>query len=191
MVTGKRIEQSYLRGAGPGGIVRAVIAILVGLLLGAFGYGYWHRGSHATLTVVLTDSSKKERDGRVLNAELVFLDASSRPVARGRTDGKHGIVLLRHPVSGDCGDDLTPETYRACALAQSGWVAGWIEDLRYISVVLGDCRIERIPVEVTLRRDNPVTWWIPRLQGSGAPYSRYSARLEVDARVCAVTGFRG
>lgn len=171
--------------------MRAAIAILIGLLLGVTGYGYWHSASHATLTVVLTDSSKKERDGRVLNAELVFLDASSRPIARGRTDGKHGIVLLEHPVSGYCGPELTPGSYRACALGQSRWVAGWIGELRFISVVLGDCRIERVPVEVTVRRDNPVTWWVPLLEESGAPYSRHSTRLEIDARVCAVTGFRG
>jgi hypothetical protein len=171
--------------------MRAALVIIIGLVAGVLGYGYWHRSSHATLTVVLTDSSKKERDGRVLDADLVFLDASSRPIARGRTDGKHGIVLLRHPLSGDCGDDLTPESYRACALAQSGWVAGWVGELRFISVVLGDCRIERVPVEVTVGRDSLLTWWVPLREGSGAPYSRHSARLEVNARVCAVTGYRG
>jgi len=171
--------------------VRAAIVILVGLAAGVFGYGYWHRDSHATLTVVLTDSSKKERDGRVLKAELVFLNASSRPIARGRTDDKHGIALLQHPASGDCGKDLTPESYRACVIGQSEWVAGWVGELRYISVVLGNCRIERVPVEVTANRDSLLTWWVPLGGGSGAPYSRYSARLEVDARVCAVTGYRG
>jgi hypothetical protein len=171
--------------------MRAALVIVIGLIAGVLGYGYWHRGSHATLTVVLTDSSKKERDGRVLNAELVFLDASSRPIARGRTDGKHGIVLLRHPVLGDCGRDLTPESYRACAIAQSGWVSGWVNDLRYVSVVLGDCRIERVPVEVTANRDNLFTWWIPRGDAAGSPLTRHAARLEVNVRVCAVTGFRG
>ena len=171
--------------------MRAVIAIFVGLVLGVLGYGYWHRGSHATLTVILTDTSKKERDGRVLNAELVFLDASSQPIARGKTDDRHGIVLLQHPVSGYCGPDLTLETYRACVIAQSGWLTGWVDNLRYISVVLGDCRIERVPVEVTVNRDSFFTWWIPLRDVGGVPYSRYATRLEVDVRVCAVTSYRG
>ncbi|HSB49472.1 MAG TPA: hypothetical protein VLD15_08155 [Burkholderiales bacterium] len=169
----------------------AVVLIVIGLIAGVLGYGYWHSARHATLTVVLTDSSKKERDGRVLNAELVFLDTSSRPVARGRTDGKHGIVLLRHPVSGYCGKDLTPESYRACVVGQPEWLAGWVGKLRYISVVLGDCRIERVPVEVTVNHDSLLAWWVPLREGSGVPYRRYAARLEVDARVCAVTSYRG
>ena len=168
-----------------------VLVVFIGLAAGVLGYGYWHSVSHATLSVVLTDSSRKERDGRVLNAEVVFLDASSQPIARGKTDVKLGIVLLWHPVSGYCGPDLTLEAYRACVIAQSGWLAQWVDQLRFISVVLGNCRIERVPVEVTVRRQNLATWWIPFLEGSGAPYSRYATRLEVDARVCAVTGFRG
>jgi hypothetical protein len=167
------------------------VVVIIGLVAGVLGYGFWHRSSHATLTVVLTDSSRKERDGRVLNAELVFLNASSQPIARGKTDDKHGIVLLQHPVSGYCDKDLTPESYRACAVEQSGWLAGWVGELRYISVVLGDCRIERVPVEVTVNRDRLFSWWIPLRDVGGLPYARYATRLEVDVRVCAVTGYRG
>jgi hypothetical protein len=171
--------------------MRAVIAIVIGLVAGVLGYGYWHRSGHATLTVVLTDSSRKEPDGRVLNAELVFLDASSRPIARGKTDDKLGIVLLQHPASGYCGPDLSLESYRACVIAQSGWITEWVSDLRYVSVVLGNCRIERVPVEVTVTRDSLFTWWIPLSDVGGVPYTRYTTRLEVDVRVCAVTGYRG
>jgi hypothetical protein len=171
--------------------MRAALVIVIGLVAGVFGYGYWHSASNATLTVVLMDSSRKQHDGRVLNAELVFLDASSRPIARGKTDHKLGIVLLRHPASGYCSPDVALEAFRACVLAQSGWVAGWVNDLRFVSVVLGNCRIERVPVEVSASRDSLFTWWMPLREGSGAPYSRYSVRLEVDARVCAVTGYRG
>lgn len=173
-----------------GSAMRAVI-VIVGLIAGVLGYGYWHSASHATLSVVLTDTSRKVRDGRGLNAEIVFLDAASRPIARGKTDNKLGIVLLRHPVSGYCGPDLTLEAYRTCVIAQSDWLAKWVGALRFVSVVLGDCRIERVPVEVTVRRDNLTLWWVPFLEGSGRPYSRYAAHLEVDARVCAVTGYRG
>jgi hypothetical protein len=171
--------------------VRAATVIIIGLVAGVLGYGYWHRSSHATLTVVLTDSSRKERDGRVLNAELVFLNASSRPIARGKTDSTLGIVLFQHPVSGYCGPDLTAESYRACVIAQSDWLTRWVTDLRFVSVVIGNCRIERVPIEVTVNRDGVFAWWMPLGAGGGAPYSRYAARLEVDARVCAVTGFRG
>jgi hypothetical protein len=168
-----------------------VLVIIIGLAAGVLGYGYWHSASHATLSIFLTDTSRKERDGRVLNAEIVLLDASSRPIARGKTDDKLGIVLLRHPVSGYCGADFTLEAYRACVIAQSGWLAGWVDQLRFVSVVLGNCRIERVPVEVTVRRDNLATWWIPLPQFGGRPYTHYRVQLKVDAKVCVVTGHRG
>ena len=171
--------------------LRAALVVVIGLVAGVLGYGYWHRSSHTTLTVVLTDASRKERDGRVLNAELVFLDASSKPIARGRTDGKHGVVLLQHPVSGYCSPDLTLESYLACVIAQSEWLTGWVNDLRFVSVVLGNCRIERVPVEVTVTRDSLFTWWIPLGDWGGTPYTHYATRLEVDVRVCAVTSYRG
>ena len=168
-----------------------VVFVIIGLAAGVLGYGYWHSTSHATLTVVLTDSSRKERDGRVLNAELVFLDATSRSIARGKNDSKLGIVLLRHPKTGYCGPDLTLEAYRACVIAQSEWIAGWVDQLRFVSVVLGNCRIERLPVEVTARRDNVATWWVPLPRVGGRPYTHYRVQLEVDSKVCAVTGRRG
>ena len=171
--------------------MRSVIAIVIGLVVGVLGYGYWHSSSHATLTVVLTDTSEQERDGRVLNAEIVFLDASSKPIARGKTDGKLGIVLFQHPTTGYCGPDRSLEVYRACVIAQSGWLTGWVSDLRFISVVIGNCRIERVPVEVTVLQDGPFTWWIPLRDVGGVPYTRYATRLEVDIRVCAVTSYRG
>jgi len=171
--------------------MRAVLVIVIGVLAGVLGYGYWHRSAHTTLTVILTDTSRKERDGRVLKAELVFLDASSRPLARGKTDDKLGIVLFQHPTSGYCSPDLSLEVYRACVIEQSGWLTGWVNDLRFVSVVIGNCRIERVPVEVTVLRDSPFIWWIPLRDVGGVPYTRYAARLEVDVRVCAVTGFRG
>ncbi len=171
--------------------MRTATAIVIGLVAGVLGYGYWHRSSHTTLTVILTDASRKERDGRVLNAELVFLDASSRLLARGKTDGKLGIVLYQHPTSGYCSPDLAFEVYRACVIAQSEWLTGWVSDLRYVSVVLGNCRIERVPVEVTVLRDSVFTWWIPLREVGGVPYTRYATQLEVDVRVCAVTGYRG
>jgi len=171
--------------------MRAALVIVIGVLAGVLGFGYWHRSSYTTLMVVLTDASKKERDGRVLNAELVFLDASSRPLARGKTDNKLGIVLLQHPASGYCGPELSLDSYRACVVAQSGWLTRWVDDLRFVSVVIGNCRIERVPVEVTVTRDSLFTWWIPLGRWGGAPYTHYATRLEVDVRVCAVTSYRG
>ena len=170
--------------------MRRILVLVVGLLAGVYGYGYWHSASHATLTVLLSDSARKEREGRVLNAELVFLDASSKPIARGKTDHKLGLVLLRHPASGYCSPDVAPGVFRACVLAQSEWIGGWVNGLRFVSVVLGNCRIERVPVEVSANRDNLWTWWIPLARSGGTPYTRYNARLEVDSKVCTVTSRR-
>ena len=36
-----------------------------------------------------------------------------------------------------------------------------------------------------------MTWWLPLRDVGGVPYNRYATRLDVDVRVCAVTGYRG
>lgn len=171
--------------------MRVLIVLLVIVAASSAGYGYWHRSTYATLTVSLTDISQRARGGSVPNARLTFLDAKSRPLARGKTDDRFGIVMVEHPLGGYCGTDLKPDDYRRCFWRQAEWLATWLKDLRYISLVLGKCRIERVPLDLKLSRDSLLTWWVPLPHVGGVPFSRYSARLEVDSRVCAVTSGRG
>ncbi|UCF75267.1 MAG: hypothetical protein JSU71_13675 [Betaproteobacteria bacterium] len=171
--------------------MRVLLILLVIAVATSAGYGHWHRSTHATLTMSLKDTSGRGRGGGAPNAQLTFLDADSKQLARGKTDDRFGIVMTEHPVAGYCGSDLKPEDYRACFWTQAEWLATWLEDLRYVSLVIGTCRIERVPVDLVLSRDSLLTWWVPLPHLGGVPFSRYRARLEVDSRLCAVTSGRG
>jgi len=171
--------------------MRVLLILLVIAIATSAGYGYWHRSTHATLTMSLKDTSGRGRGEGVPNAQLIFLDADSKQLARGKTDDRFGIVMIEHPVAGYCGSDLKPDDYRACFWTQAEWLATWLKDLRYVSLVLGTCRIERVPVDLKLSRDSLLTWWVPLPHVGGVPFSRYRARLQVDGRLCAITGRRG
>lgn len=171
--------------------MRVMLILLVIALASSVGYGYWHRNTYATLTISLRDISERARGGRVPNAQLTFLDATSRPLARGKTDDRFGIVMIAHPTAGYCSSDLEPNAYRACFWTHSEWLTTWIKELRYVSLAIGKCRIERLPLDLKVSPDSLLTWWIPLPHVGGVPFSRYSAQLEVDSRACAVTGRRG
>ena len=99
--------------------------------------------------------------------------------------------MIEHPAAGYCGPDLKADDYRACFWTQAEWLTTWLKDLRYVSLALGDCRIERLALELEVSRDSLLTWWVPLPHVGGVPFSRYSAQLEVDSRACTVTGRRG
>jgi hypothetical protein len=171
--------------------MRLLVILLVIATVSSVGYGYWHRSTYATLTISLKDVSQRARAGEVLNAQLTFLDAKTQPLARGKTDDRFGVVMIEHPAAGYCGPELKSDAYSACFWTQSEWLTTWLRKLRYISLALANCRIERVPLDLKLQRDSLFTWWLPLPHLGGVPFSRYSAQLEVDSRVCAVTGQRG
>lgn len=171
--------------------MRTLIVLLVIAAATSAGYGYWHLSTFATFHMSLRDVAEQKQGGAVLNAQLTFLDADSRPLARGKTDGKWGVVLVRHPSAGYCDSELSPADYRACFWAQSEWLTTWLNDLRYVSLAIGSCRIERVPLDLKVSRDSLLTWWIPLPHVGGVPFTRYTAQLELDSRLCAVTGGRG
>lgn len=170
--------------------MRAAIIVVAGLAAGVLGYGWWHVTTHATFHVHLTEKTPGGKFGQVLNAELAFRDASGTLLAKGRTDGKYGVVWIEHPATGSCGPDLKPEAYRACFRTQSTWLPEWVPGLRYVDVVVGQCRLERVPVQVSTYQDNVFLWWVPLPHVGGAPYTLYSTTLEIDVQRCAVTGGR-
>lgn len=171
--------------------MRVLVVLLVIAAATSAGYAYWHRSTFATFHLSLKDVSAQSLGGAVLNAQLTFLDAASHPLARGKTNGTWGIVMVSHPSAGYCSSDLAPDDYRACFWAQSEWLTTWLNDLRYVSLAIGSCRIERVPLDLKISRDSLLTWWIPLPHVGGVPFTRYSAQLEVDSRVCTVTSGRG
>lgn len=171
--------------------MRILVVLLVIAAATSVGYAYWHRSTFATFHMSLRDVSRSGQGGAALNAQITFLDADSHPLARGKTDGKWGVVMVRHPAAGYCGANLAPDEYRACFWKQSEWLMTWLDKVRYISLAIGQCRIERVPIDLRVSHDSLLTWWIPLPHVGGVPFTAYSAHMELDSRACAVTGGRG
>lgn len=172
--------------------MRTAIAIFVALAAGVLGYGWWHTATHATFHLSLPDKAPADRYGRgVLNAQLVFLDENGDTLAQGLTDGKFGVVWVKHPTAGYCGPDIIPSAYKTCFDAHSTWLHTWVPQVRRVSIVAGGCRLERVPLRFSAYRDSMWTWWIPLRHIGGTPYTNYSAYLEVDSKACTVTSSRG
>ena len=171
--------------------MRTAIVIIIGLAAGILGYGWWHSATHATFNVTLRDAAAKETYGSVKGAELAFLDESGRVLARGKTDGKYGVVWVAHPSAGYCGPDLAQKAYTDCFHAHADWLLTWVPRARSISIVTGPCRIERAPVYFSESRDSMWTWWIPLPHVGGTPYTNFNAFIQIDSRTCAVIPHRG
>jgi hypothetical protein len=171
--------------------MRGIIALFIGIAAGVLGYGWWHVTTHATFHVYLADKSAAGRYGQLHDAQLAFLDASGATLARGKTEGKYGTVLVAHPSAGYCGPDLPREAYGACFKAQSEWLVGWVPRLAQVELTVERCRLERVPIKVRAHPDNVLLWWVPLPHVGGKPYTHYSISLDIDSKACAVTGNRG
>lgn len=171
--------------------MRNVLLVMTGLFAGVLGYGWWHATTHATFYLALTDAATKEKFGQVKDAQLLFLDGSGKVLARGKTDGKHGVAWVSHPAAGYCGPDLPREDYAPCFRAHSEWLPSWVPQVRAISIVTPRCRIERAPIRFSASRDSAWTWWIPLPHVGGTPYTNFNAFLQIDGGTCAVIPLRG
>jgi hypothetical protein len=171
--------------------MRLVIALVAGIAAGVLGYGWWHAATHATFYLALTDAATREKFGQVKDAQLLFLDESGKVLARGKTDGKHGVVWVSHPKAGYCGPDLPQADYAPCFRAHSEWLPSWVPQARAISIVTPRYRIERAPIRFSASRDSAWTWWIPLPHVGGTPYTNFNAFLQIDGGTCAVIPLRG
>jgi len=168
------------------------LALLAALIL---GYGYWHVSSYGWLDIWLNDVSQTNTTGRVLNAELVFLDGTGTTLAWGRTDETLGIVFIYHPQVGDCSREYreyreTPSSREAwkawdqCKNTQSRWLMTWARELRYLDLNVGDCRLKRVPVSVEEDRDMWWLWWVPLPHIGGVRDTAFTFTLRFDSVAC-------
>jgi hypothetical protein len=171
--------------------MRVAAVIVIGLVAGVLGYGWWHSSTHANFNVSLRDVAAKDIYGTVKGAELAFLDEAGKLLAAGKTDGKYGVVWVAHPAAGYCGPDLAHKAYAECFRTHSEWLLTWVPRARKFNFVSGACRIERAPVYFSASRDSMWTWWIPLPHVGGTPYTNYDAFIQIDSRTCAVIPHRG
>ena len=171
--------------------MRVAVLLLLGLVAGVLGYGWWHAAHHATFHLTLRDVAEPRKFEQLKGAQLEFLDEAGRVLARGKTDEKFGVAWVSHPTAGYCGPDLAQPAYAACFRAQSTWLLTWVRQVRQINVATPRCRIERAPVYFTGNRDSLWTWWIPLPHVGGAPYTNFSAFVQVNSETCSVIPHRG
>lgn len=167
-----------------------ILAALIVFAGAVLGYGYWHQKTHVTLHLSIDDISTPGRYGSVKGASVLLMDEAGRVLAEGRTDDAYGTFYVKHPQAGYCGPDLSPEAYQRCFRVHTTWLTEWVENVRYVSIAAGNCRIERAPLVIDRYFDSILTWWIPLPHVGGNPYTSYSATLLVDASRCAVRSNR-
>ncbi len=175
--------------------MRKAFLLLGALTVVALGWGYWHASSHAALDVSFYDVSlKNDRQayGRVLSADLVFTDATGAILANGRADKPLGIVSIYHPKIGDCSREereasLNREAmvaWQQCFRTKSRWFVTWVRQVRYASVNLGNCRIDRVPVSIEESKEDWWLWWVPLPHIGGTPYTYFKLTLWIDSGNC-------
>jgi len=173
---------------------------LLFLLLAAvvLGWGYWHMITHATLNLSLHDVSLKtdrQAYGRAVNADVVFMDAAGVVLAEGRIREPYGVLAFSHPEVGDCSryeqeassNADARQSWQRCFEAQSRWLTTWVGRVRYASVTMNECRIEKLPALPKEYGDSWWIWWVPLPHIGGKPYTYFSLTLGVDGLHCRAT----
>jgi hypothetical protein len=171
-----------------------MLLILV-IICAVLGYGYWHAVTHADWNIDLQLVTEGEsRSQPMPGAEVTFLDDGGKVLARGTGASRYFLHLL-HPEAGDCREvELAAVTsFEARAALQecfeklSTWVPTWVNDVRRVEVVYGDCRFENIPVTFEGRNSEWYLWWVPLPHVGGKPYTWYHATISVDQSACVST----
>jgi hypothetical protein len=159
------------------------------------GWGYWHMVTHATLNLSLNDVSiKTDRQayGRVVNADIVFMDGTGGVLSEGRIREPYGVLSFFHPEIGDCSQyerDASSnadarQSWQHCFETMSRWLTTWVRNVRYATVTMKDCRIEKLPVLLEEYQESWWIWWVPLPHIGGKPYRYYNLTVRVDGLHC-------
>ena len=159
------------------------------------GWGYWHMVTHATLNLSLHDVSLKTDRlayGQVMSAGIVFMNATGAVLAEGTIREPYGALSFSHPEVGDCSryereasaSIEARRQWQSCFEATSRWLATWVRNVRYVTVTMNKCRIEKLPALPEKYGDSWWIWWVPLPHIGGKPYTYFSLALRVDGARC-------
>lgn len=154
------------------------------------GYGYWFAATHGAVLISVVDVSDRNHVGDLRSVDVSFLDASGQTLAKAQSDPKYGVVVLSSPARYACHEielrapfsDEARKQWDECFARQSRWVPTWIRNVRAVTLESGTCRIERLPVMVTVYPDTWWLWWVPLRHIGGNPYTTFAIVIEVDRR---------
>jgi hypothetical protein len=174
----------------PGTALRVFMVVML-VVCGVLGYGYWHAVTHASFHIDMNlRTGPVARPRAMPNAEIVFLDESGAILARGVSDSNANFVHLLHPEVGDCHEREETATvskegktaWQECFTLQSVWIPTWAQDLRQVDVTYNGSRFDKIPVTVSEYNSEWFLWWVPLPHVGGKPYTYFRATINVDAR---------
>jgi len=159
------------------------------------GWGYWHMVTHATLNLSLHDVSLKtdrQAYGQIVNADIVFMNADGAVLATGEMREPYGILSFANPEIDDCSryereassNADSRQSWQRCFQVMSRWLTTWVRRVRYATVTMKDCRIEKLPVLLEEYRESWWIWWVPLPHIGGKPYTYFSLTLRVDSLHC-------
>jgi hypothetical protein len=168
------------------GLLFLLFAIVV------LGWGYWHMITHATLNLSLQDVSLKtdrQAYGGVVNADIVFMDATGVVLAEGRIREPYGVLSFsdhdcsRYEQEASSNADAR-KSWQPCFEALSRWLTTWVRRVRYAAVTMNECRIEKLHALPMEYGDSWWIWWVPLPHIGGKPYTYFSLTLGVDGLHC-------
>lgn len=168
-----------------------LLTIIVIVLVGILGYGYWHSYTHSSFYVSV--DVQEEADFEIDSMMSVeFLDSNGRVLANGVRDEQHDFLHLVHPAYGDCREvermasfsEEARASWQECFERQSIWIANWIREVNKVNIMYGDCLIQNSPITVSSYNSDWYLWWVPHPHIGGKPYSDYSSTLTIDQRGC-------
>jgi hypothetical protein len=166
------------------------VFIIILLVCGVVGYGYWHAATHASFHIDMQLRAEPgARPQDMPNAEIAFLDESGDMLARGVSDGNANFVHLLHPDVGDCHEVEKTATvsregrtaWQECFARQSVWIPTWAKKVHQVDVVYNGSRFEKVPVTVSEYSSEWFLWWVPLPHVGGKPYTYFRTTIVVDA----------
>ncbi len=173
--------------------------IIVALVGGIFGYGYWHAATHASFHVQLDFAAVKgEKSRSIPKTEVNFLDAEEQILAIGKSDEHYGYLKLIHPEVGDCYEKEKAaasskgarNAWQKCFEHLSTWISRWADEVRGINLKTPECFQQKMPVSLSRAAPDWYLWWVPLPHVGGKPYSYYSLTISIDEQNCEIESGR-
>jgi hypothetical protein len=101
-------------------------------------------------------------------------------------------VSICHPDVGDCrkveqeasSSREGMAAWQECYEAKSRWFVTWVRQVRFASMNLDHCRLDRVPVSIEESKEDWWLWWVPLPHIGGAPYTYFNLTLWVDSSNC-------
>jgi hypothetical protein len=152
------------------------------IALAVLAYGAWQAHTHATLWIHVQDRAT----GRSLNdATLVLRDAVGGALARATLTAPLGLPRYEGEDAVDCTAEERSggAAWHTCFDAQSRWLSRWAERSASADVVVGTCRLDRLPL-IRQTYSDWWFWWVPLPHIGGAPQRHVSLRGALDSVRC-------